>query len=95
MKNGVHLLPGQLFKTRLQIGRGTKRNHRLRLPRTGPRCLYARQQGDVMSAGHQKVGQFSAEPARGKISEPAHVIERFIRRSRSDHTIHAASLNFG
>ena len=95
VKNGVHLLAGQFFEPRLQIGGGGEGDDGLGMTRTGPGCLHAGEQGDVMSPRHEEVGQFGAEPAGGKIGEPAHVIERFVRRAGGDHAVHAVSVMGG
>jgi hypothetical protein len=38
------------------------------------------------------IGQRRAEPARGKIREPAHVVQRLIGRPGGDDAVHAARL---
>ena len=52
----------------------------------------ADEQRHVMSARGKKVGEFRAEAARGKVREPAHVVERFEGRPGGDDAIHADQL---
>ena len=64
----------------------------LRPALAGIRGLRAEEQGHLMTARDQEIGQFRAQPAGGKIREPAHVVERFIGRPGGDNAVHAAKL---
>ena len=46
-----------------------------------------------MTVRGEKIGQLRAEPARGKIREPAHVVQRLISRPCGDDAIHATKIN--
>ena len=89
VKDGVHLFTGKQFQFRLQIRRGGKSFDRLRpaFARVGRRL--ANEQRDAVAARGEKIGQLRAEPARGKICEPAHVVQRLISRPGGDDAIHA------
>jgi hypothetical protein len=45
-----------------------------------------------VAARREKIGELRAEPARGKIREPAHVVQRLKRRPGGDDAIHARKL---
>ena len=46
-----------------------------------------------MSARREVIGQRRAQPARGKIREPAHVVQRLAGRPGGDDAVHAALIN--
>src|ERR1019366_3081112 len=65
---------------------------RLRLAFAGVSRRLADEQRDVMTARGEKIGQIRAEPARGEVREPAHVVQRLERRPGGDDAVHAAKL---
>ena len=50
------------------------------------------EQRDLVAARGEEIGQFGAEPACGKVRQPAHVVQRFVRRPGGDNAIHAVKI---
>ena len=92
MKNGVHLFARKGFQLRAQIRRGGKSFHRCRPAFARISRRFADEQRDPVAARREKVGEFRAEPPRGKIREPAHFVQWLERRPGGDDAIHGGSI---
>jgi hypothetical protein len=46
------------------------------------------EQNNLVPARGEKIGEFRAEPARGKIREPPHIVKRFVSGSGGHDAIH-------
>ncbi len=67
MKDGVHFFAGKRFQLRPQIRRGGIDFDRLRLAFARISRRLADEQRDLVAARGEEIGEFRAEPARGKI----------------------------
>src|SRR5450432_3437550 len=79
----------------MQISGRAEHFHALRAALAGISRLLADEQDDFVSARGEIIGEFRAKPARGKIREPAHVVQRLERRPGGDDAIHAAKIDDG
>ena len=89
VKDGVRFFTGERLELRAQIRRGGEGFDRPRPAFARPGGGFADEQRDVVALGRQKIGEFRAQPARGEIREPAHVVQRFKRRPGGDDAVHA------
>ncbi len=92
VKDCVHLPAGKRFYFCAQIRRGGKIFDPFRLAGARVSRRLADEQRHLVPARREKIGQLRAEPARGKIREPAHVVQRLERRSGGDDAVHAMKI---
>src|SRR6185312_1427485 len=88
MEHGVDGFATERFQFHAQIVRGGESLHLLRATFAGIRSLLTDEQGHLMSACREEIGQFRPQRPRGKIRQPARPIQRLVRWSRSHNTIH-------
>ena len=94
MIHGFERRTGLRLQPVVQIDGGRERLHPLRAALAAIRRLLADQQGDLMPALDQVIGEFGAETARGKIGEPARLVQGFVSRAGGDDAIHTGSPSF-
>ena len=89
VKKRVHCLARARLQPRPQIRGGGKAFDRLRAAGSRPGRGFAEEQRDRVAARREEIGEFHAQPARGEIREPAHVVQRLKGGPGGDKAVHA------